>query len=207
MVACAETLIAERKGKKLCARCELYLENCGCRYDAETENYYVRNRHYSPGHGQWLIRDPIGYQGGINLYGYVNSSPVGNVDAEGLAHAGRGGKVKRGRHDGQYGPPEKKKLMPGWQQRGNACKDAQEARNERRNKGRTPHYISKRPPVPLPGVPPLIDVPPPVGIPPVVPGAGAAGDLAVGGGGVLDLAVFGDVTLGEVLVGIGIVVL
>ena len=28
-------------------------------------------------------RDPIGYQGGINLYGYVNSSPVGSVDAEG----------------------------------------------------------------------------------------------------------------------------
>ncbi len=29
-------------------------------------------------------RDPIGYRGGINLYGYGNSSPVGNVDAEGM---------------------------------------------------------------------------------------------------------------------------
>ena len=27
-------------------------------------------------------RDPIGYEGGINPYGYVNSSPVGTVDAE-----------------------------------------------------------------------------------------------------------------------------
>jgi RHS repeat-associated protein len=56
---------------------------CGYRYDAETENYYVRNRYYSPTLGRWLTRDPIGYRGGINLYGYVNSSPVGNVDAEG----------------------------------------------------------------------------------------------------------------------------
>jgi RHS repeat-associated protein len=84
MVACAETLTAERKGTKLCARCELYLENCGYRYDAETGNYYVRNRYYSPTLGRWLTRDPIGYRGGINLYCYVNSSPVGNVDAEGL---------------------------------------------------------------------------------------------------------------------------
>jgi hypothetical protein len=28
-------------------------------------------------------RDPIGYRGGINLYDYVNSSPVGNVDWDG----------------------------------------------------------------------------------------------------------------------------
>ena len=84
MVACAEILTAERKGKKLYARCELYLENCGYRYNAETENYYVRNRYSSPTLGRWLTRDPIGYQGGINLYGFVNSSPVGNnVDAEG----------------------------------------------------------------------------------------------------------------------------
>ena len=58
---------------------------CGYRYDAETENYYVRNRYYSPTLGRWLTRDPIGYRGGINLYGYVDSSPVGNVDAEGAS--------------------------------------------------------------------------------------------------------------------------
>ncbi len=39
-------------------------------------------------------RDPIGYQGGINLYGYVNSSPVGNVDAEGMAAEGVGAYIK-----------------------------------------------------------------------------------------------------------------
>ncbi len=56
---------------------------CGYRYDPETENYYVRNRYYSPTLGRWLTRDPIGYAGGINLYEYVGSSPAGNVDPAG----------------------------------------------------------------------------------------------------------------------------
>ena len=50
---------------------------------AVTELYYDRARDYSPSLGRWLTRDPIGYQGGINLYGFVNSSPVGNVDGTG----------------------------------------------------------------------------------------------------------------------------
>ncbi len=57
---------------------------CGYRLDPETENYYVRNRYYSPVLGRWLTRDPIGYQGGINLYEYVGSAPVGNVDSTGM---------------------------------------------------------------------------------------------------------------------------
>ncbi len=60
---------------------------CGYRYDAETQNYYVRNRYYLPTLGRWLTRDPIGYQGGINLYEYVQSSPVGNMDGEGMLGA------------------------------------------------------------------------------------------------------------------------
>ena len=83
MIACAETLTAESEGKEPRARRALGVENCGYRYDAETENYYVRNRYYSPAFGRWLTRDLIGYRGGINPYGYVNSSPVGNVDAWG----------------------------------------------------------------------------------------------------------------------------
>jgi hypothetical protein len=35
--------------------------------------------------GRWLTRDPFGYSGGINLYGYVDSSPVGRFDQFGLA--------------------------------------------------------------------------------------------------------------------------
>ncbi len=62
---------------------------CGYRYDAETQNYYVRNRYYSPVLGRWVTRDPIGYEGGINLYGYVESSPVAGVDWAGLARLGQ----------------------------------------------------------------------------------------------------------------------
>ncbi len=57
---------------------------CGYRLDPETENYYVRNRYHSPVLGRWLTRDPIGYQGGINLYEYAGGDPAGNVDPRGL---------------------------------------------------------------------------------------------------------------------------
>ncbi len=58
---------------------------CGYSYNPETENYYVRNRYYSPSLGRWITRDPIGISGGINLYGYVGSSPVGMMDPSGFA--------------------------------------------------------------------------------------------------------------------------
>ena len=53
---------------------------CGYRFDAETLNYYVRNRIYNPTLGRWIQRDPIGYGGGIDSYGYVESAPAGNLD-------------------------------------------------------------------------------------------------------------------------------
>jgi RHS repeat-associated protein len=60
---------------------------CGYRYDAETENYYVRNRYYSPVLGRWLTRDPIGYRGGINLYMYAGSNPAIATDGWGTKAA------------------------------------------------------------------------------------------------------------------------
>ena len=56
----------------------------GYRYDAETQNYYVRNRYYLPTLGRWLTRDPIGYQGGINLYEYAFDAPSTRLDPSGL---------------------------------------------------------------------------------------------------------------------------
>ncbi len=64
---------------------EIFAGGSGYNAGAETQNYYVRNRYYLPTLGRWLTRDPIGYQGGINLYAYVQSSPVGKADASGLA--------------------------------------------------------------------------------------------------------------------------
>ena len=61
---------------------------CGYRLDPESQLYYVRNRTYNPVLGRWIQRDPIGYEGGINLYGYLKSGPVENVDPSGLGRQG-----------------------------------------------------------------------------------------------------------------------
>ncbi len=50
---------------------------CGYRFDPETQLYYVRNRTYNPVLGRWIQRDPIGYSGGINLYGYCGGAVPG----------------------------------------------------------------------------------------------------------------------------------
>lgn len=42
-------------------------------------------RPYNPRVGRWLSRDPIGEEGGLNLFGYVEGSPVKNTDPLGLA--------------------------------------------------------------------------------------------------------------------------
>jgi RHS repeat-associated protein len=54
--------------------------------DAETTTGLVLcgHRYYDPATGRWLTRDPIGYNGGINLYGYVGGDPVNRSDPSGL---------------------------------------------------------------------------------------------------------------------------
>ena len=41
-------------------------------------------RFYNPQLGQWLSRDPLGEEGGVNLYGFVSNDPVGLLDPWGL---------------------------------------------------------------------------------------------------------------------------
>ena len=41
-------------------------------------------RYYDPQLGRWLTRDPIGYDGGMNQYGYCGGDPVNEEDSIGL---------------------------------------------------------------------------------------------------------------------------
>jgi RHS repeat-associated protein len=54
------------------------------RFDSESNFYQVRNRYLHSTLGRWLARDPIEYDGGINLYAYVKNAAVNLVDPNGL---------------------------------------------------------------------------------------------------------------------------
>lgn len=52
--------------------------------DRETGLVLATYRYYDPTEGRWLTRDPIGYAGGLNLYGYCGGNPVNGIDPLGL---------------------------------------------------------------------------------------------------------------------------
>jgi RHS repeat-associated protein len=59
-------------------------ESAGYRYDSETGLNNLPARYYSPNLGRFLQSDPIGFQGGLNLYGYAGNDPINLVDPTGL---------------------------------------------------------------------------------------------------------------------------
>jgi RHS repeat-associated protein len=54
-------------------------------FDAETNLHYNWNRYYDPQLGRYITSDPIGLQGGLNSYSYVNANSLMNIDPFGLA--------------------------------------------------------------------------------------------------------------------------
>lgn len=45
-------------------------------------------RAYNPEFGRWINRDPIGEEGGVNLFAYVGGNPVNRLDPYGMAEGG-----------------------------------------------------------------------------------------------------------------------
>ena len=58
----------------------------GQQYDEESGLYYNRHRYFNPAQGRYIIQDPIGLEGGWNLYSYVINNPIAWIDPLGLAH-------------------------------------------------------------------------------------------------------------------------
>lgn len=56
----------------------------GREWDPESGLYYYRARYYGAGVGRFVSEDPIGLDGGLNLYAYVEGNPANLRDPKGL---------------------------------------------------------------------------------------------------------------------------
>ncbi len=50
----------------------------------QNDHYYMRARYYDADIGRFISEDPIGFEGGINLYAYVENNPVNAIGPNGL---------------------------------------------------------------------------------------------------------------------------
>ena len=67
---------------------------------------FYRARYYDPVMKRFISSDPIGLQGGLNMYGYVGGNPLGAIDPRGLATftlTGGGSAVVIGGGEGSFG--------------------------------------------------------------------------------------------------------
>jgi RHS repeat-associated protein len=60
-----------------------YVGQLGVQNDG-TGLYAMRARYYDPRSGRFISRDPIGFTGGMNLYGYAGNDPISSIDPSGL---------------------------------------------------------------------------------------------------------------------------
>jgi RHS repeat-associated protein len=67
-------------------------------FDEETARHYNYFRDFDPTIGRYIESDPIGLEGGANIYSYVEGAPLSFVDVDGLARYSLGemkGMVRR----------------------------------------------------------------------------------------------------------------
>jgi RHS repeat-associated protein len=89
--------------------------------DTESGHLYFGHRYYSVQTGQWISRDPLEEDGGVNLYRFVENNPISNIDPVGLSHRED---IARGRLD--YS------CKCGWIDWGHADPDSDVAANPRK---------------------------------------------------------------------------
>jgi RHS repeat-associated protein len=65
-----------------------YNARSGYYTDRETGLILCTYRYYDPEEGRFLNRDPIGYEGGANLYAYTEGNPTNDVDPDGTKSTG-----------------------------------------------------------------------------------------------------------------------
>jgi len=82
----------------------------GYQKDPDSGLMLLGARYYDPNVGRFISRDPIGYNGGLNLYGYCDNDPVNSADPSGNASFKHGGE----RYDSYIGDPDRVKGLPHW---------------------------------------------------------------------------------------------
>ncbi len=93
-------------GKQFADRLTPYLYT-GRRFSAMTGEYWNRHRYYSPALGRFTSKDPIGFNGGMNLFRYADNNPMRWVDPWGL-YSYLGPKLIYGRDEMLNAAPDQK---------------------------------------------------------------------------------------------------